>query len=223
MAGSTAITVATGVLLWNKEKDARCLAPNHEEDARVFEEYVDVSRRFRDVLKIFFTVAIIDVFRSVCMIIAVLRKVEVLATLYHALVINDILAFGGVFVLHAYRFSLSGRICVGDYKDDFTKTNLYKPEGTGYLENKGSYLLGLVCYVWVCGILGLIFNLSICLFNRRDTLKGVGSSLCQRFSTTLFYYRLKAGNQKDLLLAQYTYRVAHAIGLFVAVAAYLWY
>lgn len=76
---------------------------------------MDVAERFRDVLKIFFTVAIIDVVRSALMIVAVITKSGGLATLYQALIVNDVLGVGAVVVLHVFRFSLSGRICSGDY------------------------------------------------------------------------------------------------------------
>jgi hypothetical protein len=76
-------------------------------------EWVDVSRRYRDVLKIFFSCALVDVFRSFVMIMATLRKSGALATLYQALVINDVLGFGAIFVLHVFRFDLAGKICAG--------------------------------------------------------------------------------------------------------------
>lgn len=56
-----------------------------------------------------------DVFRSIVMIIAVVKKSAALATLYQALVINDVLGFGAIFVLHAFRFDLAGKICAGDF------------------------------------------------------------------------------------------------------------
>jgi hypothetical protein len=49
------------------------------------------------------------------MIIAVARQSTALATLYQALVINDVLGFGAIFVLHVYRFDLAGKICAGDF------------------------------------------------------------------------------------------------------------
>jgi hypothetical protein len=55
-----------------------CLAPSYHHlitesiTDRNLEEWTDVSERFRDILKIFFSLAITDVFRSVIMIIAVL-------------------------------------------------------------------------------------------------------------------------------------------------------
>jgi hypothetical protein len=49
------------------------------------------------------------------MILATLKKSGALATLYQALIINDVLGFGGIFVLHVFRYDLAGKICAGDY------------------------------------------------------------------------------------------------------------
>lgn len=112
--------MATGVYLWAKDEDKICLAPNSNLDRTVdaSANWIDVSRRFRDVLKIFFAVAITDVFRSVLMIIAVCAKKPALAMLYQVLILNDVLGFGAIFVLHSFRFQLSGKICAGEFKDD---------------------------------------------------------------------------------------------------------
>jgi hypothetical protein len=79
-----------------------------------------MSKQFTDVLKIFFTVAIVDVVRQFIMIVAVLLKSGSLATIYQVLVVNDVLGFGAIFVLHCIRFQLAGRICAGDYSNDPT-------------------------------------------------------------------------------------------------------
>lgn len=73
LISSITITVATGVFLWAKDDDKTCFAPNSNKHRTIeFQtEWVDVSKRFDDVLKIFFAVAITDVFRSIVMIIAV--------------------------------------------------------------------------------------------------------------------------------------------------------
>ena len=52
------------------------------------------------------------------LILATLRKSGALATLYQALVINDILGFGAIFVLHIFRFDLAGKICAGEFKEE---------------------------------------------------------------------------------------------------------
>jgi hypothetical protein len=71
-------------------------------------------------------------------------------------VVNDVLGFGAVFVLHVFRFQLSGKICAGDF-DDVTN---YPYSGT-YLRSQGRYLIGLVCWVWIGGI--LLCLLSTCV------------------------------------------------------------
>lgn len=114
---SVCITVSSGVYVWEYNGDTVCKAPNSykHRDIKFKSEWVDVSRRYMDVLKIFFACALVDVFRSFVMILATLRKSGALATLYQALIINDVLGFGAIFVLHVFRFDLAGKICAGDY------------------------------------------------------------------------------------------------------------
>jgi hypothetical protein len=120
LVASITITVASGVYLWAYDTDVVCKAPNSlsKRSTAFLSEWIDVNRRYRDVLKIFFSVAIVDVFRSLVMIIAVARQSTALATLYQALVINDVLGFGAIFVLHVFRFDLAGKICAGDFQTE---------------------------------------------------------------------------------------------------------
>ncbi len=222
MAGSIAVTISCGVYLWKWEVNTQCSAPNYDDDIRVFENYADVSRRYRDVLKIFFSVAITDVFRSIFMVIAVMRQSEIFATLYQVLLVNDFLGFAAVFVLHAYRFSMSGRICAGDYQNDFTKSQLYKPLGDGYLNERGKYLIGLVCYVWVAGILFLVMNLINCCFKVKDRVRQLGAGSFNGLKEIMLYFRIDNSENHGLLYIQYFFRLFHSIALFVAVASYLW-
>jgi hypothetical protein len=117
LVASITITVASGVYLWAYDSDEVCKAPNSlsKRSTSFKSDWIDVNKRYRDVLKIFFSVAIVDVFRSLVMIIAVCRQSAALATLYQALVINDVLGFGAIFVLHVFRFDLAGKICAGDF------------------------------------------------------------------------------------------------------------
>jgi hypothetical protein len=159
LVASIIITVATGVYLWAYDEDVVCKAPNSlsKRSTTFMSEWIDVNRRYRDVLKIFFSVAIVDVFRSLVMIIAVARQSTALATLYQALVINDVLGFGAIFVLHVFRFDLAGKICAGDFNSE----PVAYPHSGGYLISQGRYLIGLVCFVWIVGI--LLFVLSMCV------------------------------------------------------------
>ena len=58
LIASIAITITSGVYLWEYDTEKICKAPNSlSKRSIVFRnEWVDVNRRFRDVLKIFFSV-----------------------------------------------------------------------------------------------------------------------------------------------------------------------
>ena len=75
LISSITITITTGIYLWAKDTDHTCMAPNSLSDRTWTKQnlWIDQSRRFRDVLKIFFAVAITDVVRSFLMIVAVIR------------------------------------------------------------------------------------------------------------------------------------------------------
>jgi hypothetical protein len=77
--------------------------------------YVDVTVRYRNILKIFWSLAIIDWGRCTIMIVAIVTQNTMLANLYQGLFLNDLLGIGALVVLHIFRFQLSGRICAGDY------------------------------------------------------------------------------------------------------------
>jgi hypothetical protein len=159
LCASITITVASGVYLWEYDSDKICKAPNsmNKRSITFKDDWIDVNRRYRDVLKIFFSVAIIDVFRSLIMIIAACKQSTALATLYQALVINDVLGFGAIFVLHAFRLDLAGKICAGDFKEE----EAYYPHTGDYLISQGRVLIGFVCFVWVVGF--VLFMVSTCV------------------------------------------------------------
>lgn len=220
MISSIAITVATGVFLWNKDDGVSCSAPNSyiARSLTDQDEWVDVARRFNDVLKIFFTVAIVDVFRSFIMIIAVQRKSGALATLYQALVINDVLGFGAVFVLHSFRFQLSGKICSGDYSSDTTNY----PYAGSLLTDKGRILIGLVCWVWVGGLLLCTLSTFVALCRFKQVLYAVTSPFVRFWKSVSLMHRLERGNQNDLLTWQMVFQAVSSLSIFVAVASFLW-
>lgn len=221
LISSITITVATGVYLWAKDDDKQCFAPNANNDRTLqnINAWVDVSRRFRDVLKIFFAVAITDVFRSALMIVAVLKKSGALATLYQALVINDVLGFGAIFVLHAFRFSLSGKICSGDYEDQGTASY---PHTGQLLKDQGRYLIGLVCWVWIGGILLCTMSTCIMLYSYKPLFCGIFAKIVGAWKKVSLIHRLEQGNQKDLLNIQFIYQMLQSLAIFVAVASFLW-
>jgi hypothetical protein len=217
---SIAITVATGVILWASDEDKVCKAPNSHHDRTISAQanWIDVGRRFRDVLKIFFACAITDVFRSVIMIIAVNTQNGSLATLYQVLTLNDVVGFGAIFVLHAFRFSLSGKICAGDYSDDTTNY----PYSGQYLSEQGAYLLGLVVFVWVWGIFLTVLSTCIMLWAYKPFIYGICGKIANAWRSVSLLHRMGKGNQNDLLNIQFTFQALSSLAIFVSVAAYLW-
>lgn len=219
LISSIAITVATGIYLWSKDDGKRCLAPNSYADRNFANQanWVDVGKRFDDVFKIFFACAITDVVRSFIMIIAVQRKSGGLATLYQALVLNDVLGFGAIFVLHCFRFQLSGKICAGDYDD---ATNY--PFLGEYLLSKGRYLIGLVCFVWVGGVFLCLLSTCVALCQFKPILYSILAWVTGKWRAISIVHRMEKGNQTDLLSIQFVFQTLQALALFVATAAFLW-
>lgn len=163
LCASIALTVATGVYLWDKEVDNECMAPNDWDDANR-DNYIDVSERFRIVLKIFFAYFITEFARALLMLVAALAKSKALANIYQILSLNDCLGLAILIILHVYRFQGSGKACSVDqdfidHYNEKTGANLSqddfaKAAGSNLLIERGKYLLGLVIYVWVggCGL-----------------------------------------------------------------------
>jgi len=129
------------------------------------------------------------------MIVAVIRKSGPLATLYQALIINDVLGFGAIFVLHVFRFDMAGRICAGEHKDE----DAYYPHSGDYLISQGRILQGLVCFVWIVGI--LLFTLSTCVMicHHKSLVQGIKARIYKAYRSISFVERLGRGNQNDLL------------------------
>jgi len=181
-----------------------CMAPNDNKDRTLeaSEHWIDVSRRFRDVLKIFFAVAITDVFRSCLMLFAVITKTSPLGVLYQVLILNDVLGFGAIFVLHSFRFQLSGKICAGDYKDDVTNY----PYTGQLLESQGAFLIGLVCWVWIGGILLCTISSCIALCSHEWIKSEFKTKIINGWKSVSLIHRLSLNNQNDLLFYQYFFR-----------------
>ena len=138
-ASSIALTVATGVYLWGYETETECTAPSSTDaDATT----VDVSLRFRNILKIWFAYAVTDMVRCLCVFGFLLYKSGIYAWLYHGLVYNDLVGLVAIMLVHIYRLQYSGQVCSGDYLPES------KAE-PGFLVERGKYLIGLVIYSWL--------------------------------------------------------------------------
>lgn len=100
------------------------------------------------------------------------------------------LGFGAVFVLHTFRFQLSGKICSGDFDDDVAN---YPYSGT-YLKDQGRYLIGLVCFVWIVGILLCLLSACIALLTFKPLLHAVVTPVIKFWKAISFVHRLERGN-----------------------------
>ena len=103
LASSIAITVATGVYLWGFETKNHCSGPDTASDVNDRDNYINVSKRFEDILKIWFSFAIADVFRCFCVFGFLIYKAQIFAWVYHVLVINDFYGVAAVLLVHIYR------------------------------------------------------------------------------------------------------------------------
>ena len=146
--------------MWDKEVDNTCEAYNHKEQTpeNSDDERIQVHERFDIILKIYFTVFVVETFRSILMLVALITKRVLLAKIYQYLALNDCLAFAALIILHVYRFQPSGKACSGDYsrENGSSEEDLDAladgPSGHKVLIRRGRYLLGLVIWVWVGSI-----------------------------------------------------------------------
>lgn len=92
---------------------------------------VRVDYRFRDVLKIWWSLAVIDFFRNLVALAAISKNSQRLAWWYQLLGLNDLLGIGAVIILHAYRLQYYGKVCSGDF---IATSSGYMP---GYLIERG--------------------------------------------------------------------------------------
>jgi len=164
-ASSLAVFTAVAAYLWTKEVNAKCSAPYYNTQPA---DLVNVDLRFRDILKIWWTYALIDFFRALVGILATNMKSMCLARLYQALFFNDLLGIAAVIMVHVYRFQYSGKWCSGDLLDP----EMARVSRPGYLIERGKILLGLVIYIWV-GLLsyGCVMSCLITAAARRDKIQ----------------------------------------------------
>ncbi|CDW73991.1 UNKNOWN [Stylonychia lemnae] len=144
LLSSIAVTVATATYLWGYETENKCEAPFDGADWNRRSEYIDVAKRFRDILKIWFVFGLIDCLRCGLVFAYILYDKAIYAIGYHVLTLNDILGLAAVLILHVYRFQFTGKWCSGDFLPESKATE-------GFLVERGKFLVGLVIYVWVGG------------------------------------------------------------------------
>jgi hypothetical protein len=116
LASSASITIATACYLWSYETENTCHAPASQKEWGMKDhEHTDVALQFRQILKIWWTFALIDAIRCALALGAVVWKSQVLSYFYYLLHINNLLGLAALIILHVYRFRYPGRYCSGDY------------------------------------------------------------------------------------------------------------
>ena len=115
LLSAVAITVSSGFYLWGSEVDNECIVgATSLNDSN----QVNVTKRFSDILTIFFALSIVEVFRSALMLLAVVTGKSKVAKAYEYLCCNSCLAFAALIILHIYRFQYSGKFCSYDLQED---------------------------------------------------------------------------------------------------------
>lgn len=106
--GVLGMLITTGVFLFNIEEYNQCSAPNNLNDLNNLSEYADVDYRFSVVLKLYFTVFLVDTVRYVLFIAGILLRSKWLILSWLLFIPNDLLNFASMIVLHTWRFRKSG-------------------------------------------------------------------------------------------------------------------
>ena len=104
-ASSLAVAVAVATYLWSKDVDEKCIA---HEFLNGTSDVVSVDKRFSTVLKMWFTFAVVDFFRSMLALVSISVNSKWLAWLYQVCIINDLYCIACVIILHKYRFDYAG-------------------------------------------------------------------------------------------------------------------
>lgn len=77
--------------------------PNREEDLNNFDEYIDVSQRFDNMLYIIAALGIVEFVRGLSILLSIYVHSN-FAILYLAFCLNECLGFATIILLHIYRF-----------------------------------------------------------------------------------------------------------------------
>lgn len=155
--GVLGILIPTGIFLFNKERDNQCAAPNDWEDLNNFNEYDDVDYRFSVVLKLFFTVFLVDAVRYLLLIAGILLRSKALMLAWVLFIPNDLLSLASMIVLHTWRFRLSGQLCSCVNSRPLCDQEFVTDQQRPFLLiRRGRMLLGIAIWWWFFFVFNLI-------------------------------------------------------------------
>ena len=113
----------------------------------------NVAYDYDVVLKLYAFSMLADCLREIVGAIYYKTGIADLAKIRNILNLAHLVQFSAMIILHVYRLRHTGKVCAGDF---LSAEELAKPENqTLYLDERGSFLYGLLIFYWVCfGLIG---------------------------------------------------------------------
>ncbi len=108
---SLALTIATGIYLFDVETNNICWAPRRGYDLQDERHWVDVGRRFFIILTLFFAYYVVQLIRCIFILLSVIPALHVISSVHSFLFLNEFLGLGTLALAHIYRFQYAGRYC----------------------------------------------------------------------------------------------------------------
>lgn len=147
---SLALTISTGIYLFDVEEVNYCSAPKHGYDAGKQDNYIDVSRRFFVILIMFFAYYFVQCVRALLVLLSLIPFIHVVSFAHTFLFLNELLGLASLALAHIFRFQYAGRYCAckinGLCNDNNQLTDTARSK---LLIRRGEYILGLIIVSWV--------------------------------------------------------------------------
>jgi hypothetical protein len=126
------------------------------------ERIVNVSRRFEVALVIFFVYWMVQIFRSLMILISLSDSIFVHPLLHTILAANEGLGISAAVVLHYYRFSYAGRACACKDAGKFFDYEACDKQPDQFLVKRGQMLVALAIVYWVFSLFNVLFHSVFC-------------------------------------------------------------
>ena len=101
---SLALTISTGIYLFNIEEVNSCVGPKHGYDVRSNRNFTDVSRRFFIVLILFFAYYSVQCVRIFLILLSIIPRLHVVSAAHSFLFLNELLGLAALALAHIFRF-----------------------------------------------------------------------------------------------------------------------
>lgn len=104
-------TIAIGIYLFNIEENNICFGPRRGYNLQDENHWVDVGRRFFLILCLFFAYYVVQMIRSLFVLLSAVPALHVISSVHSFLFLNEFLGLGTLALAHIYRFQYAGRYC----------------------------------------------------------------------------------------------------------------